>query len=300
MNVLKRLLRIFCYIMVALGITGLTLCVMHSDKLMVRRYELASSKVTQPHTYVVISDLHHRDLTFEGGVNLVDTIKQEEPEAVFMIGDMIDDHIERADKDPFPVMDKLVDGLSSYPIYYVTGNHEDKARELYDEFVAHFANNDNFHIIGGSGDADEDKRVELGDNIFLYGLHDPSFDYEGYNHFDKNPGHLANSLEKFDIETSGFNILLEHRPELVDLYGEYKFDAMFAGHSHGGQIVLGGWSTFSIPGGTFNYVGGEYDYQDGDGDTKKLYVSRGLGYSAMLPIRINCNPEIISFTVHPE
>ncbi|MCQ2794376.1 MAG: metallophosphoesterase [Bacilli bacterium] len=297
MNVLKRILRIFCYVMVALGITGLTLCVIHSDKLMVRHYVLTTDEVNNPHTYVVISDLHHRGLTFEGGVSLIDTIKQEEPEAVFMIGDMIDNHIERADKDPFPVMDKLVNGLSDYPIYYVTGNHEDKARELYDEFVEHFK--DKINIIGGSGPT-EDKSVTLaeedGKKIVLYGLHDPSFDYEGYNHFEINPGRLGEALQNFDIDPNNFNILLEHRPELVDFYGYYDFDAMFAGHSHGGQIVLGGWSTFSIPGGTFNYVGGEYDYQDG----KKLYVSRGLGYSAMLPIRINCNPEIISFTVQPE
>lgn len=63
---------------------------------------------------------------------------------------------------------------------------------------------------------------------------------------------------------------------------------MLAGHTHGGQIALGGWAPVRPPG-SGRYVAGWYR----DAPTA-LYVSRGLGTS-VVPVRFGAPPEIAVF-----
>ena len=63
---------------------------------------------------------------------------------------------------------------------------------------------------------------------------------------------------------------------------------ILSGHTHGGQICLGGWAPV-LPRGSGRYVAGWYS----DGPVP-LYVSRGLG-TTLLPIRFGSVPEIAYF-----
>jgi predicted MPP superfamily phosphohydrolase len=63
---------------------------------------------------------------------------------------------------------------------------------------------------------------------------------------------------------------------------------MLAGHTHGGQVALGGWAPMRPPG-SGRYVAGWYR----DAATA-LYVSRGLGTS-VVPVRFGAPPEIAVF-----
>jgi uncharacterized protein len=63
---------------------------------------------------------------------------------------------------------------------------------------------------------------------------------------------------------------------------------MLAGHTHGGQVALGGWAPMRPPG-SGRYVAGWYR----DAPTA-LYVSRGLGTS-VVPVRFGAPPEIALF-----
>lgn len=63
---------------------------------------------------------------------------------------------------------------------------------------------------------------------------------------------------------------------------------VLAGHTHGGQITLGGWAPVT-PVGSGRYVAGWYR------DTRiPLYVSRGIG-ETMIPARFDCPPELAVF-----
>ena len=68
-----------------------------------------------------------------------------------------------------------------------------------------------------------------------------------------------------------------HTPSLV-----------ISGHTHGGQITLGGWAPVT-PAGSGPYVAGWY--RDA---SIPLYVSRGIG-ETMIPMRFSCPPEIAVF-----
>ena len=63
---------------------------------------------------------------------------------------------------------------------------------------------------------------------------------------------------------------------------------MLGGHTHGGQLALGGWAPMRPPG-SGRYVAGWY--HDG---SMPLYVSRGLGTS-LVPARVGAPPEIAVF-----
>ena len=77
--------------------------------------------------------------------------------------------------------------------------------------------------------------------------------------------------------TAGGRALTPHRPSL-----------MLSGHTHGGQVTLGGWAPVT-PAGSGPYVAGWY--RDA---AIPLYVSRGLG-ETLIPLRFWCPPEIAVF-----
>lgn len=90
-------------------------------------------------------------------------------------------------------------------------------------------------------------------------------------------------------------ILLMHAPDGLLFVGQHKFDIAFAGHTHGGQIVLSDGNPIVMPRGPLcrQYCYGRYGI-DGNGD---LIVSRGVGCST-LPLRINADPELVILDVH--
>jgi hypothetical protein len=90
-------------------------------------------------------------------------------------------------------------------------------------------------------------------------------------------------------ETSA-TVLLLHQPSGLLDAGNRPFDLAFAGHTHGGQIVLPGGFAPVVPQGALSrrYLAGRYCLDAG----RHLLVSVGLGNSG-LPLRLGPVPEII-------
>ncbi|HKL42806.1 MAG TPA: metallophosphoesterase, partial [Clostridia bacterium] len=119
--------------------------------------------------------------------------------------------------------------------------------------------------------------------IDIIGLKDPDF-------------HTSNDLEDQLMnlsEENNFQILLSHRPELINLYSKEKIDLIFSGHAHGGQFRLPFIGGIIAPDqGLFpEYTSGLYVK-----DKSTLIVSRGLGNS-IIPLRLFNQPEIIVLTI---
>ncbi|MCQ2792762.1 MAG: metallophosphoesterase [Bacilli bacterium] len=284
MNIFKRIVRIFTYFMFVCCIIGFIFCGMSSDQLDFIEYKFMSDKVSQDMTYLVISDYHHRSLNFKNG-NIIDKLKEQgKVDYVFFTGDLIDTHTKSLDD--AEALFNVSNEISKNGCYFVTGNHEEYAplwdglQTLMDEKGVNYLN-------------DED--VKIG-NFHLFGLQDARFKTGGGVSFKAREEATKKTLdEKFKplINPKDFNLLLVHRPENFKLIDTYGFNMVIAGHTHGGQIKLGNWIPGDISQEVGDYMGGEYT---GDNGTK-LYVSRGLGYSAMIPLRINCNPEILKITI---
>ena len=137
----------------------------------------------------------------------------------------------------------------------------------------------------------EDETVYLeqsGETIALLGLADPDFTVKG-DMFGEVPAMVSTKLRNLIDDESRYTILLSHRPELFETYGEGGIDLVLSGHAHGGQFRLPFIGGLVAPNqGLFpKYDAGLYT----DGGTS-MVVSRGIGNS-IIPFRFNNRPEIV-------
>ncbi len=83
-------------------------------------------------------------------------------------------------------------------------------------------------------------------------------------------------------------LALAHNPDSMDLLDGYPADAVLAGHTHGGQVIIPGLGPPRLPVRHVEYASGLIRVGE-----KLLYVTRGVGH--VLKVRLFCRPEI---TVH--
>ncbi|MFI3326105.1 MAG: metallophosphoesterase [Clostridia bacterium] len=225
---------------------------------------------------VQISDFHNTKF----GKNLFNKIKSCNADIMVITGDMIDRRDYR--------LDIAVDFIRKIdiPIYFVSGNHEAWTYK-YEEIKQAFLN-ENVIIL-------ENEKINIVKNkakLNLHGVRDPGFMTEGYEF--ETPKDEINQYLKTKVDKSEFNILLSHRPELMETYVDNEIDLVLTGHAHGGQIRL-------------PFIGGLYAPSQGvlpkyDGGLYKenkttMYLSRGIGKSKF-PFRIFNRPEIVSITLY--
>ncbi len=97
------------------------------------------------------------------------------------------------------------------------------------------------------------------------------------------------NIEKsaLSIPRGEFSILLSHTPEVYRQAAHANFDLMLSGHTHGGQICLPGSIPIKLEAVLPRRMGaGPWQYGDMTG-----YTSVGAG-SSVVPVRLNCPPEI--------
>jgi uncharacterized protein len=99
----------------------------------------------------------------------------------------------------------------------------------------------------------------------------------------------VDNIEKaaLSIPRGEFSILLSHTPEVYRQAAHANFDLMLSGHTHGGQICLPGSIPIKLEAVLPRRMGaGPWQYSAMTG-----YTSVGAG-SSVVPVRLNCPPEI--------
>lgn len=115
-----------------------------------------------------------------------------------------------------------------------------------------------------------------GDRLYLAGIDDAHY-------------YRVDNIEKAasDIPRDAFSILLSHTPEIYRQAAHAGFDLLLGGHTHGGQICLPGAIALTLDSVLPRRMGaGLWRYGSMIG-----YTSVGVG-SSIVPVRINCPPEI--------
>lgn len=254
-----------------------------NNSLMTTRLEYSCAEIDKELSgfkIVLISDLHNQ--TFGGKQSrLITAVREERPDMIALTGDIIDRR--RTDIDAAMAFIDKAAGIA--PLYFVSGNHEELSAR-YAEFKK--------RLLSSGVTVLENSFVtrEYGGAAFrLIGISDAaSFGY-GSKRADMRAGerikHILNTLVD---KKSRLNILLSHRPELIDIYMECGIDLVICGHAHGGQVRLPFIGGLLAPAqGLFpRYTSGIYRA----GNTA-MALSRGLGNSTF-PLRIFNPPEIVS------
>ena len=233
---------------------------------------MASDLILNDVRIVLLTDLHNHEYG-TGNLELVNKIKDLEPDIIAMAGDMV----VKDNPDTSVVTDLCSQLLEIAPVYYSMGNHEGEMIYNYNIPL-----DSELKELGVTVFYNDSVDVDINGNQFrIGGVGTSPEDFEEYS---------ESFVEDFE-KTEDFKLLLAHYPSLFyDCMADADIDLALSGHFHGGQIQgpgLGG--LFAIPFDLLpEYCDGIFTLQENG----KLVVSRGLGDSSIIP-RINNKPELV-------
>ena len=222
-----------------------------------------------------ISDVHSADIRGE----LQTALREAAPDLIVFTGDLVN----REDRDLSCALSLAAMAAQIAPAYYAPGNHE-ADNPCYPE------------LREGLEEAGitvlENESVQLwyrGARINIIGLLDLAFHPQGRTAArEELPGLIQ------DLSVHGaLNVVLSHRPSLMEEYGESGADLVFSGHAHGGQVRMPLIGPLFAPdeGALPDYTAGTYLA----GETW-VVVSRGLGNGTPFPRLWNA-PELVVVTM---
>ena len=245
------------------------------------KYTISSENL--PPAFSGYKIVHLSDFHCKPKKGMVSAVKAEEPDVIFMTGDMVDD--ER----PYDSFLKLLESMIKIaPVYIISGNH-DVQHDDYEKIVNICRDMGAAYLINQCVSIKKDD-----DKIYVYGIDDP-----GVRAKEKLDEKIEKSISELK-RNDGFEILLFHRANKLPLLEKEKFDIIFSGHMHGGQIRLPHFGGVLAPKSSFGdngrmifpeYSGGRYKI----GDTE-VVVSCGMGNPVSLP-RFGNPTEIVSVTL---
>jgi predicted MPP superfamily phosphohydrolase len=237
----------------------------NAEKIQVRHNHVGSK--TLPNQFHGFTLLHISDLHADISQSAMQRLNELLPTMAYDICVLTGDY-RGATFGPF---DAALEGLARTrahlkgPVYGVLGNH------------------DSIRMVPGLEEMgirillNECEAISRGDEaIYLAGIDDAHY-------------YRVDNIEKAasEIPDNGFSILLSHTPEVYRQAAHAGFDLLLSGHTHGGQICLPGSIPITLSSVLPRHMGsGRWNYDDMIG-----YTSVGVG-SAMVPVRINCLPEI--------
>ena len=252
-----------------------------NNVIQVSEYNIYSNKISEDFKILQISDLHSKNFGKKQS-KLIKKINEIKPDIIVFTGDSFDANRSTGQKDLEPTLNIVRQIKNNYPIYYITGNHEEANDDLWEKLKPQLENL-NIKIL-------DSKSIDLSNEITITGINDPGHYKKNNNKFNKILYNLSNKNNN-----DKFNILLSHRPSLIKEYNNTQFDLILSGHAHGGQWRL----PFLLENGIYAPTEEFFpEYKNGLHKLKhaNLIISRGLGNSRC-PIRLFNYPELVVINI---
>src|SRR5215212_333919 len=244
----------------------------NADEILVRRTSLAFSNLPSAFddfTILHLSDLH-ADISQGAMRRLAELVGTLEYDVCVLTGDY-----RGSTYGPFESALQSLSQLRALlkgPLYGVLGNHDSlKMAPAMEAMGIRMLFNECEPI------------THRGSRIYLAGIDDAHF-------------YRADDIAKAasGIPKHAFSILLSHTPEVYQKAAAAGFDLMLSGHTHGGQLCLPGGIPIKLEAVLPRSMGaGMWRHARMTG-----YTSAGAGTS-LLPVRLNCPPEITLHTLAP-
>ncbi len=242
----------FFVLMVVVGLYG----IISSKNIVMNTHNLESDfniKIAQ------ISDTHFdEDYTLDEYQDIVTLINEQNPDIVFFTGDLFQVHEVSSELEGNII--SLFEDIDCINKVAVLGNHDLRDGDELTNTVVRILESSGFTVL-----RNEFVDITINDEEYRFiGMDD-------YMEGDNNYTTILNA-----IDDSYINIVLSHEPDTFDYVIDKNIEAMFCGHSHGGQIRL------PIIGDIYNVPGAkkynEHHYNIND---KDLFISFGLGESVI-------------------
>lgn len=212
-----------------------------------------------------ITDVHLGPLVSKAFVEkVVQLANGSHPDLTVCTGDYV--HERNASRQIDTVWPILAQLKARYGVYSVLGNHDhwaDVERSLY--------------WLDQTGQNLHHKSVKISHNgadIWLGGAGDYYEDRLGIDAAFEN------------VPNDQCKILLTHNPDAIDQYFRTKINLAIAGHTHGGQVRIPFIGAPVLPVHNKKYSSGYIK-----SSKTNIFISRGVGW-AILPVRLNCPPEV--------
>jgi hypothetical protein len=210
----------------------------------------------------LVSDIHLGPLIgIDHTRRVVDLVNGLDPDAVAIVGDLVDGSVEVLG----PAVAPLADLQSRYGTFFVTGNHEYFSG--YEQWIEELPRH-GLRLL-------RNERVELPGGLDLAGVNDVNGSM-----FGDGPN-LATALDGRDLSRPV--VLLAHQPILAGEAAEHGVDLQLSGHTHGGQIV-----PFNL---LVRATGQPIVSGLGEVDGMPVYVTNGAGFWGP-PVRVGAPPDI--------
>ena len=220
-----------------------------------------------------ITDVHYGNhISKEKIVRLVNEINALKPDLIFITGDLVDNII--TEKEHRELVEEFKKLQANINIYAVKGNH-DTYYKKYDDLISE---------MGFIKIDDSYEKIYLDNEhfIFLAGLSDSIFNSKSTK--DRFSDIETELNDEESMRGCILKFLLIHEPDYIEQINYNKFDSIFSGHSHNGQVRLPIIGALYEPIGAKKYFKEYYKLENTD-----LYISSGVGLS-WLPIRLFNKP----------
>jgi predicted MPP superfamily phosphohydrolase len=189
-------------------------------------------------------------------------LRNERPDLILLAGDFVNRQ-KRADV--APCADALGPLRARLGVFAVAGNHdpEPTVNAVFEARGVQVLRDEHTHI------------ASRGETISLGGL----------RYWSTKVGDIERTFQR----GGGFPILLAHDPRRLTQAAQLGIPLVISGHTHGGQVVLPGLGAPAAA--RFPVVAGI-----GRRGKTTVFVSKGLG-TVVLPVRLNCPPEVVVLTL---
>jgi len=238
-----------------------------TTELEVRRFEAPLPKLSIPRLRVLhVSDLHvGEDVPWSYFERILAALHSEEPDLIVLTGDYI------SKRERLPLLERWLHGMARprYGSFAVLGNHDHWTGEP-DRVTA---------VLGSAGvevlrGACKTVALSPGARIRICGT--------------EAPWGPALGRDLADAPHDLPSLVLSHTPDNVYDLAELDAGAVFAGHTHGGQIRLPVLGALIVP----SRYGRRFDRGHFVVSGTHLFVSAGVGADAP-PLRLWCPPELV-------
>ncbi len=223
---------------------------------------------------VQLSDLHGRRFGPDSA-RLIEAVREAGPDLIALTGDLADRFTDLS------VLPPLLRALTELaPVFYVTGNHEWSMRAA--RRRALYALLDRAGVVRLENTFRVLRRGEA--RLVVAGVDDPNGPID-----QKHPQALVREI-RAAFGADAYIVMLAHRNDRLPVWSACGVQLVLTGHAHGGIVRLPGVGAVF---GTHMDLFPEHTSGLYRAGRTAMIVSRGLGGSRKLPIRINNRPEVV-------